>query len=53
MDPNRTYVIINILDTGPSISQGEVNYIFDPFFPTKSKGTGLGLAVSYGIVKGR
>ncbi|MBI5848919.1 MAG: PAS domain-containing protein [Nitrospirae bacterium] len=44
-------VIIQIQDTGIGISKEDVTKIFDPFYTTKEKGTGLGLAVSYDIIK--
>jgi signal transduction histidine kinase len=44
---------IHISDTGCGIPEEYFGKIFDPFYTTKdsSKGTGLGLAVSYGIIK--
>ena len=42
--------IIDITDTGKGISDKDMIRIFDPFFTTKPGGTGLGLAVSYGII---
>jgi len=51
ISPDRKKVDIEVSDTGCGISQEHMDKIFEPFFSTKSKGTGLGLAVTYGIVQ--
>lgn len=43
--------VINFTDTGVGIKEQDLKRIFDPFFTTKESGTGLGLAVSYRIIK--
>ncbi len=47
------FMELSISDTGKGIPEENLQKIFDPFFTTKdkSRGTGLGLAVSYGIIK--
>lgn len=44
-------IVIEFEDTGIGISRENLSKIFDPFYTTKEKGTGLGLAVSYNIIK--
>lgn len=45
------YVAIAVEDTGAGIPSGELDRIFEPFYTTKERGTGLGLATSFRIVQ--
>ena len=46
-----SYARITVKDHGKGIDAEDLPHIFDPYFTTKEKGTGLGLATSYSIVK--
>jgi signal transduction histidine kinase len=50
---NDEMVVVEIRDNGVGIPPDEIKRIYDPFFTTKTtgKGTGLGLAVTYGIIQ--
>ena len=49
--PPSRFAEVVITDTGQGISPEHLSNIFDPFFSTKERGTGLGLSVVYGIVE--
>ncbi len=48
---NGRYITISIVDNGTGIPKENIQYIFDPYFTTKQKGSGLGLATTYSIIK--
>jgi len=50
-DARDTSIAITVADTGCGMTSGQRNQVFSPFFTTKEKGTGLGLAVAAKIVE--
>jgi two-component system NtrC family sensor kinase len=52
LSPERPgWIRLVVADTGPGIAETDLPHLFEPFYTTKPAGTGLGLAVSYGIVQ--
>ena len=49
--PGRDYVMFSVRDEGIGIPAEHLGKIFDPYFTTKQRGSGLGLSISYSIVK--
>ncbi len=51
VDKDKHKALISIEDNGTGIPKEVIEHILEPFYTTKKDGTGLGLSVSYGIVK--
>jgi nitrogen-specific signal transduction histidine kinase/CheY-like chemotaxis protein len=49
--PAGDYVAMEVADQGTGISPAVLKRIFEPFYTTKSRGTGLGLAMAHGIIQ--
>jgi signal transduction histidine kinase/MFS family permease len=45
----QPWIVVDVSDTGPGISEAVAANIFDPFFTTKARGSGLGLTICRGI----
>ncbi|HET7376729.1 MAG TPA: ATP-binding protein, partial [Anaerolineae bacterium] len=46
-----SWLRVDIRDSGPGVNPDDLAKIFEPFYTTKTTGTGLGLSVSYGIIQ--
>src|SRR5262249_57020554 len=49
-EPASDTVVVEIRDTGEGIPQSQLQKIFIPFFTTKSKGHGVGLALAHRVI---
>ena len=47
----ENFVFITFQDTGAGISEENIHKIFEPYFTTKATGTGLGLTLTYKVIK--
>ncbi|HAH33041.1 MAG TPA: hypothetical protein DCL44_12080 [Elusimicrobia bacterium] len=50
-DDRKNFVYVQVKDTGAGMPQESINRLFEPFFSTKEKGTGLGLYLANHIMK--
>ncbi len=51
VDQDDLYCLVEIADTGPGVPLQDQEAVFDPFYTTKEEGTGLGLPITYKIIR--
>ena len=51
MESDTEFITIAVIDEGEGICPENIEKIFDPFFSTKDRGTGLGLTIAYKIMQ--
>ena len=51
LSADENHVMLDVVDNGPGIPPELLSRIFDPYFTTKSQGTGLGLVIVMNIVE--
>ncbi len=49
--PHGRYIELSFIDDGIGIPEEHLTHVFDPYFTTKKKGSGLGMATVYSIIK--
>jgi signal transduction histidine kinase len=47
----RSEVVVDVKDTGKGLDAETAEHMFEPFYTTKSEGTGIGLAISRSIIE--
>lgn len=48
---DKNLAVVRIQDTGVGIPQNQLSRLFDPFFTTRPKGTGLGLTIAHRVIQ--
>ncbi|MBN1937757.1 MAG: response regulator [Anaerolineae bacterium] len=51
LDQDKQWAYIDVHDEGIGLSSEAMKHVFEPFYTTKSQGTGVGLAISYGLIE--
>jgi two-component system sensor histidine kinase PilS (NtrC family) len=52
VDPTSGLAILDVIDDGPGVASEKLQHLFEPFFTTETKGTGLGLYISRELCEG-